>query len=122
MIFLKGEKRNTINSIIIGEPTNPPESAYGLWYDARINRFVDEGGHILHNLSHLFPLWVLDEWKRLKSYGLLYDRDGNLWELFYCDPDEEEVAEIKLYKDDYCKHDCLTCGSKCEIYDLMREW
>ncbi len=114
MIFLKGEKRNTINSIIIGEPTNPPESAYGLWYDARINRFIDEDGYILHDLSHLFPLWVLDEWKRLKSYRFLYDRDGNLWELFYCDPDKEE-------KDDYCEHDCLICGSKCEIYDLMRD-
>ena len=61
----------------------PPESAYGIWYYESINRFIDDDGHILHDLHELFDVWELDEWKRTQDYGLLRDRNGNLCELYY---------------------------------------
>lgn len=62
---------------------SPPESAYGLWYYESINRFLDEDGHILHDLYDLFDVWQLEEWKRTQDYGILIDRNGNLCELYY---------------------------------------
>ena len=91
---------------------NPPESAQGLWYDPKINRFVDEGGYILHDLHQYFNLWQLDEWKKTRGYALLEDRNGDFWELFYPDNDLEEL----------CEHDCDLCDSKCEIYGFLKEW
>ena len=70
--------------------TSPPESVYGLWYYPSINRFVDEDGHILHDLSELFDVWQLDEWKRTQDYGLLMDRKGDLCELYYPSKFEEQ--------------------------------
>ena len=64
-------------------PMAPPESAYGIWYYEGINRFLDEDGHILHDLHELFDVWQLEEWKRTQDYGLLRDRNGNWCELYY---------------------------------------
>jgi len=61
---------------------------YSLWYYPDINRFTDEDGYILHDLSRYFDGWELDAWKRTQDYGLLKDRNGDLWELYY--PSEEE--------------------------------
>lgn len=63
--------------------TSPPDSAYGLWYHASINRFMNDEGQILHDLYELFDVWELDEWKKTKDYGVLIDRKGNLCELYY---------------------------------------
>jgi len=101
------------NNMIRGEFTTPPESAQGLWYDPAINRFIDEDGHILHDLHQYFDLWQLDEWKKTRDYGLLVDRQGNLWELYYTDDD---------ICDELCDHTCNTCDSKCEVYEMFREW
>jgi hypothetical protein len=66
----------------------PPDSVYSLWYYPDINRFADEDGYILHDLSDRFDVWELDEWKKTCDYGILIDRRGNLCEVFY--PTEEE--------------------------------
>lgn len=60
----------------------PPDSLYSLWYYPDINRFVDEDGTIIHNLSDKFHVWELEEWKKTLDYGILRDRNGDLWELF----------------------------------------
>lgn len=88
----------------------PPESCKGLWYNLRINRFEDDKGRILHDLSSLFPTWQLDQWRRGKEYALMKDKSGELWELFY--------DRITPYRE--CQHYCHVCPSRCELYDLMR--
>lgn len=97
--------------MIFGHITNPPESAYGLWYDVKLNRFKDEDGNVLHDLHDIFPVWQLDKWKRTQSYGVMVDRKGELCELYWCDE-----------KDCECDHSCEVCESKCEIYDLIKDW
>jgi hypothetical protein len=87
----------------------PQENAKGLWYNARTNRFEDDNGVIIHDLSDLFPTWQLDVWKKTKEYALLKDRKGELWDLFY--------DRIIPYCG--CKHHCVVCSSKCEIYELV---
>ena len=72
-----------------GREPSPPESAYMLCYHPAINRFVDEDGMILHDLSDLFDVWELDEWKRTQDYGILLDRKGDWCELYYADSFEE---------------------------------
>jgi len=47
-----------------------PESVCSLWYYPSINRFTDEDGNILHDLSDRFDVWQLDEWKKDKEYGI----------------------------------------------------
>ena len=104
--FLK--KKSVIYNIHI----SPPESAKGLWYDPFINRFEDDTGAIMHDLSPYFPLWQLDAWKKTKDHGLLVDRKGDLWELFY--------NRMNNYR--HCQHFCHKCESRCEIYDMFRDW
>lgn len=87
----------------------PPESCKGLWYDPKVNRFKDEDGRIIHELSLYFPIWQLDIWKRTKEYALLKDRNGELWEIFYDTP----------YCEDECRRRCVKCTSKCEIWELV---
>lgn len=70
----------------------PPDSLYSLWYYPQFNRFANEDGTILHDLSDLFDVWQLDEWKRTCDYGILLDRTGNWCELYY--PDEDEWKGI----------------------------
>lgn len=70
--------------------SSPPESAESLWYYPLINRFTDDSGYILHDLSQYFDVWQLEEWKQTQDYGLLMDRNGDWWELYYPDTDEEE--------------------------------
>lgn len=77
-----------------GREPSPPESAYMLCYHPAINRFVDEDGMILHDLSDLFDLWELDEWKKHQSYDLMQDKKGDWAELYYLSPgDEADVME-----------------------------
>ena len=85
----------------------PPESAYSLWYDPFLNRFKDESGAIRNDLSLYFPTWVLDKWKKTKNYGILKDRRGDVWEIFYRPA---------------CEHVCMLCKFKCDIYDMIRDW
>ena len=95
----------------------PPESAMGLWYDPSINRFMDDNGFILHDLHEFFDLWQLDEWKKTRDYGLLEDRNGNLWELFYpIDYDTDGPFDVA------CNHACTLCVSKCEIFDFLKDY
>lgn len=68
---------------------SPPESAYMLYYYPSINRFVDDEDNILHDLTDLFDVWELDEWKRTQDYGILLDRKGDWCELYYADSFEE---------------------------------
>ena len=79
---------------------SPPESAYLLLYCTSINRFIDEDGNILHDLSDLFDVWQLDEWKRHQDYDILLDRKGDWCELYYPSNFEErdflESIQIKL--------------------------
>ena len=72
-----------------GRGMSPPESAYSLWYYPSINRFTDDDGQILHDLSDLFDVWQLEEWKRAQDYGILLDRKGDWCELYYVDSFEE---------------------------------
>lgn len=86
----------------------PPDSADILYYDERINRFRDECYKVVHNLSPYFALWQLEQWKKGKDYGILKDRSGGLWELFY---------------EPSCSSNCKTCRNKCEIYrDITHDW
>jgi len=97
---------------MIYDYSNPPESASALWYDPKINRFRDEEGAIHHDLHEFFDLWQLDEWKKTREYGVLTDKNGDLWELYYPNSLGKEL----------CDHDCVLCGSKCEIYAYLNEW
>lgn len=92
---------------------HPPDSAYGLWYYAKINRFVDENNNILHDFHELFDIWQLEKWKKTKKYGILTDRNGDLCELYYLDS----------YYGPECDHNCESCMLKpCQIYDLWKDW
>ena len=90
----------------------PPDSANTLWYDPTINRFEDECGYVLHDLHPYFDTWQLDRWKKTKDYALMTDKNGDLWELFYNDNGPYGR----------CHHRCLACISKCEIYELIKDW
>lgn len=76
----------------------PGDSRYGLWYYPCINRFVDEDEHILHDLSDIFDVWKLEEWKRTKEYGILLDRNGEWCELYYptLEEDRKFFEELKV--------------------------
>lgn len=91
---------------------SPPESVKGLWYDPIINRFSDESGAIIHDLGALFPVWQLDQWKKTRDYAYLRDKKGEFWELFY-----NTTNQYRL-----CQHFCDKCQTRCEIYDLFRDW
>lgn len=69
---------------------HPPENVKVLFYHRDINRFTDEDGYILHDLSKYFDTWVLDQWKKTQDYGLLIDKNGDLWEIYY----PEELDEV----------------------------
>lgn len=85
----------------------PPEAMRTLWYEKRINRFADEDGYILQDLSPYFDTWQLDKWKKNKDYDILIDKAGEAWEVFY---------------NDICDHKCATCSlTTCEIYDLVKD-
>jgi len=77
------------------QPLAPPDTLYSLWYYPHINRFTNADGDILHDLSKLFDVWQLDEWKRTCDYGILKDRNGDWCELYY--PSEFEDW-------DFCDH------------------
>lgn len=98
--------------VIIEWKVSPPDSATMLWYDPTVNRFEDESGQIVHDLSKYFSTWQLDVWKKTKEYALLTDKIGGLWEIFY------NHAGIH----GRCHHMCLACLKKCDIYSLMRDW
>ena len=87
----------------------PPESCRGLWYNPKVNRFKDDSGAILDDLTAYFPTWQLDIWKKDKQYALLRDRRGELWEVFY--------ERITYYCDGL---NCMSCATKCEVYHLVR--
>ena len=89
----------------------PPDSANTLWYDPEVNRFEDECGVVVHDLSPYFDVWQLDTWKKTKDYAFMTDKKGDLWELFY---NHNGVFGR-------CSHRCLSCISKCEIYELVRD-
>ena len=87
---------------------SPPDSANSLWYHSKTNWFEDEDGTIIYDLSEFFDTWQLDKWKKQEDYGVLQDKKGDLWEIFY----------------DYyerCNHKCLECINRCEIFDLVRD-
>ena len=92
----------------------PIESIKTLEYEASINRFIDEDGYIIHDLTQHFNTWELDQWKRNKDYDILFDKKGEIWELYYNDA-RDINAMIDL-----CGHTCFTCHSKCEMYELIR--
>lgn len=90
----------------------PPESAWGLWYDPFTNRFEDECGKVIHDLSPYFSTWELDKWKKTKDYALMKDKNGDLWEIFYNTTNE--------YR--HCQHFCDKCNLKCDIYGMVENW
>ena len=88
--------------------SSPPDSANSLWYRSKTNWFEDDDGNIIYDLSEFFDTWQLDKWKKQEDYGVLQDKKGDLWEIFY----------------DYyerCNHKCLECFNRCEIFDLIRD-
>lgn len=89
----------------------PPDSADTLWYDPTINRFEDERGQVVHDLHPYFDTWQLDRWKKTKDYALMTDKTGGLWEIFY--------NNNGVYG--RCHHMCLSCLSKCEIYNMVKD-
>lgn len=94
------------HTIFSGYRQSPPDSIASLWYYANINRFTDDNGIVVQDLSNYFPTWQLDAWKKTKDYGILIDKNGNTWEVFYID---------------ICGHNCKTCHSKCEIYEFIKD-
>ena len=88
--------------------SSPPDSANSLWYRSKTNWFEDDDGNIIYDLSEFFDTWQLDKWKKQKDYGMLQDKKGDLWEIFY------EYYEC-------CHHKCLECINRCEIFDLVRD-
>lgn len=81
--------------------SSPPDCLYGLWYYPGINRFADEDDNILHDFSHLFDTWVLDEWKRTRDYGMMFDKNGDLCELYYQTPVDERdfIGRIRRFRE-----------------------
>lgn len=90
----------------------PPDSADTLWYDPTVNRFEDECGKIIHDLSEFFSTWQLDAWKKTKENALMIDKTGGAWEVFY--------NNASPYG--YCHHQCLKCSKRCGIFNLMKDW
>ena len=87
--------------------SSPPDSANSLWYHSKTNWFEDEDGTIVYDLSEFFDTWQLDKWKKQEDYGVLQDKKGDLWEIFY-----------DYY--DHCHNKCLECINRCEIFDLVK--
>ena len=90
----------------------PPDSLNALFYDPVVNRFEDESGYIVHDLHKWFGTWQLDKWKKTKLDTTIPDRNGELWEIFY----------NRNGSYGRCSHLCILCGSKCEIYDMLRNF
>ena len=88
--------------------SSPPDSVNSLWYRSKTNWFEDDDGNIIYDLSEFFDTWQLDKWKKQEDYGVLRDKKGDLWEIFY-----------DYY--DHCHHKCLECFNRCEIFDLIRD-
>jgi hypothetical protein len=38
----------------------------------------------------MFHTWELDQWKKTKDYGLIRDKDDQLYDFYYLDGDEED--------------------------------
>lgn len=91
---------------------NTQQEVLSLWYYPNLNRFTDEDGIIIHDLQEFFDVWQLDRWKRTKDYGLLEDKHGFYWELYFLEEDENAV----------CNHNCEICSPKCPGYSLWRDW
>ena len=62
---------------------NQQKEIISFWFYPEHNRFTDENGCIMHDMSDYFDLWELDEWKKTRDYGMLFDKHGNMCELFY---------------------------------------
>ena len=77
-------------------PVYPPDSATALFYYPDLNRFADEDGTIMHDLSDRFAVWELEEWKKTREYGILQDRNGELCELFYPEDDVDYPVNTLL--------------------------
>lgn len=95
--------------MIISNDHSHPDSADTLWYDPEVNRFENECGYIMHNLSEFFDVWQLDKWKKTKQNALLIDKTGGAWEVFY--NDKGVLGR--------CHHQCMACLVKCDIYWLL---
>jgi len=74
------------------QPMSSKKNAYMLWYYPSINRFADEDGNILHDLSDLFDVWELDKWKKTQNYDFILDHKGDWCELCY--PSDFEEANF----------------------------
>ncbi len=71
-----------------------------LFYDPRINRFIDEDGTVLHDLKPLLDGWQLDSWKKDGGYSdYIIAKNGNIMELLYF-IDDETMDLDELYRDD----------------------
>jgi len=76
--------------------------AYTFSYLPSINRFVDVQGCIIHDLSKLFHTWELDQWKKTQDYGLIRDKDNQLYDFYYLDDDDEyEVLDCIGYNESF---------------------
>jgi len=73
--------------------TNPPDSAYGLWYFPSINCFVDDDGHLIKNIEDYFYSWEILEWLKTEDYGVMIGKDGELYELFWLE-DYEDIFMV----------------------------
>lgn len=63
-----------------------------LSYVPSLNRFIDTNWCIIHDLHKFFDTWQLNQWKKTKRYGLVTAKNGEVWEISYLDPDEEEES------------------------------
>jgi len=55
---------------------------YEIYYHENINKFKING-KIVHDLSDLFDVWELEEWKKTKEFGIMISKNGFICEFYY---------------------------------------
>lgn len=82
---------------------------YSLWYVEEINRFQNEFGDIIHDVSEFLDPYTVMNWKRSRTSCILEDRQGNLVKLFFV-----PATECNNFEEEDDPH--------LVVYSMFRDW
>lgn len=82
-------------------PDNP-YYPYVLLYSPSMNRFIDYEWYVVHDVSTIFDMWQLDQWKRKGQDAILTAKDGEDYMIYYLvDQEDEEMLEFITWNESY---------------------
>ena len=63
-----------------------------IYYHSVINRFLDEYGEVLTDISNYIHVWILDKFRRDHEYTIIFGKDGRtLYEIILLERVKESV-------------------------------